>query len=80
MPAQKVKVKDTVGAGDTFFSAVLTYLYENEYLDNRTELVDINASDMEACLFFAVKAAAINCTREGANPPFRHEMKENEAS
>ncbi len=79
VPAHKVKVKDTVGAGDTFFSAVLTYLYENEYLNNRTELVDIKARDMEDCLFFASKAAAINCTREGASPPYRQEMEEKEA-
>jgi len=77
--AQKVNVKDTVGAGDTFFSAVLTYLYEHKYLDNRTELADFNPKEMEACLAFAVKAAAINCTREGANPPYRHEMEDNEA-
>ena len=79
VPAQNVKVKDTVGAGDTFFSAAITYLYEHKYLDNRAELADIDPKEMEACLAFASKAAAINCTREGANPPYRHEMEENEA-
>ena len=80
MPGQKVKVKDTVGAGDTFFSAALAFLYEKDFLDNRSRLAGINSKDLEACLAFATKAAAINCTREGADPPYRHEMYENEAS
>ena len=70
----KVLVKDTVGAGDTFFSAVLTYLFEHDLLNHREDIAQMTAAQLEACLAFAVKAAAINCTREGANPPFRHEM------
>mgnify|MGYP001382439302 CR=1 FL=1 len=70
----KVVVKDTVGAGDTFFSAVLTYLFEHGLLEHREDIAQMTASQLEDCLDFAVKAAAINCTREGANPPFRHEM------
>ena len=74
VPTQKVAVKDTVGAGDTFFSAVLTYLYEHHLLDSRQAIASIGSALLEGCLAFAVKAAAINCTREGANPPYRHEM------
>ena len=70
----KVTVKDTVGAGDTFFSAVLTYLFEHNLLEDRENIAQMTAAQLKACLAFAVKAAAINCTREGANPPFRHEM------
>ena len=74
VPAQPVQVKDTVGAGDTFFSALLTYLYENGYLTDRQAILNIPEADLRACLFFATKAAAINCTRDGADPPYRDEM------
>lgn len=74
VPTPKVEVKDTVGAGDTFFSAVLTYLYDNDLLDNRKAIAEMNSAQLTACVTFAVKAAAINCMREGANPPYRHEM------
>lgn len=74
VPTPKVAVKDTVGAGDTFFSAVLTYLYDNDLLENREAIAEMNSAQLTACITFGVKAAAINCTREGANPPYRHEM------
>jgi fructokinase len=76
VPAQMVMVKDTVGAGDTFFSAILTYLYENGYLTDRRAISNLPEEDLHACLSFATKAAAINCTRDGADPPYRHEMNQ----
>lgn len=74
--APKVQVEDTVGAGDTFFSAVLTYLYEKDLLKDRQKIRAMQTAELKACLAFASKAAAINCTRKGANPPYRHEMDE----
>ena len=74
VPARKVQVKDTVGAGDTFFSAALAYLYDHGLLDHKSSLAKMNLNCLEECLTFAGKAAAINCTREGANPPFKNEM------
>jgi fructokinase len=74
VPAPKIEVEDTVGAGDTFFSAVLTYLYETGLLKDRKKISAMSEKDLESCLAFASKAAAINCTRKGANPPYRHEM------
>jgi fructokinase len=74
VPAQMVHVKDTVGAGDTFFSAFLAYLYEKGYLTDRKALSNIPQAELQACLSFATRAAAINCTRDGADPPYRHEM------
>jgi fructokinase len=76
VPAMNVDVKDTVGAGDTFFAAVLTYLHEKGYLNQYSFIAQIPGSELEACLAFATKAAAINCTRDGADPPYRHEMDE----
>jgi fructokinase len=75
VPAQKITVKDTIGAGDSFFSAALAYLYDNEKLSHRTLVSQMTVDELEDCLIFASKAAAINCTREGANPPFRYEME-----
>lgn len=74
VPTPQVRVRDTVGAGDTFFAAVLTYLYEEELLEHGDKIAQMAPTQLENCLAFAVKAAAINCTREGANPPYRHEM------
>lgn len=75
VPALEVVVKDTVGAGDTFFAAVLTYLFEKNFLENRVTLQNMRADDLEKCLAFASKAAGINCTRAGADPPYRDEME-----
>ena len=74
VPAQIVQIRDTVGAGDTFFAGILTYLYENGYLASRSLISRIPSDALQACLTFAIKAAAINCTRDGADPPYRHEM------
>jgi len=75
VPAQKVEVKDTVGAGDTFFAAVLTYLFDHGILEDRSYILQMTEDDLSACLSFASKAAAINCTRDGADPPYRYEME-----
>lgn len=74
IPSQKIQVKDTVGAGDSFFSAALTWLYENGLLVNRLALMQTTQMQFTDCLSFASRAAAINCTREGANPPYKSEM------
>lgn len=74
VPVQKVAVKDTVGAGDTFFSAALAYLFDHEKLSHRSLISQMTADELEACLTFATKAAAINCTREGADPPHKNEI------
>ena len=76
VPAKKITVKDTIGAGDTFFSAALAYLFDHEKLSHRTLVSEMTAEELEVCLTFATKAAAINCTREGADPPYKNEMYE----
>ena len=68
------KISDTVGAGDTFMAALLTWLRNNSLLDNH----NVNALGenqlTEACTF-ACAAAAINCTRPGCSPPTLDEIK-----
>ena len=77
VPVPKVPVKDTVGAGDAYFSAVLAYLYDHGQLTDSSLISGMSTIDLKACMEFATKAAAINCTREGADPPYKHEMDSN---
>ncbi len=68
-----VPVVDTVGAGDTFQAALLTALAERGWL-NRQALRNLNAADVTAVLAFAAQAAAITCSRRGADLPRRAEL------
>ena len=70
VPVPTVEVSDTVGAGDTFGGSFLAYWLEHGL--GRQELADPDL--LEAAMTFAVRAAAINCTRAGAEPPTREEM------
>ena len=66
--AVKVKVADTVGAGDTV-GAVLVEAIVNDGLDSLT------GSRLEIMLKRAAKAAAITVSRVGANPPTSEELE-----
>jgi fructokinase len=63
-----VDVVDTVGAGDTFTAAFL----------HRVELRTggFDRDGLASALQFAVAAAALTCTREGAQPPALDEVEE----
>ncbi len=69
----KVVVSDTVGAGDAFTSGLLASL-DGAGLLEHTRLREISAGSLRACIAFANRAAAITCTRAGAQPPTRAEM------
>lgn len=71
--AEAVTVSDTVGAGDTFQAALLSYLSASG-LDSATDLVRVEASQLETLLRFATKAAAITCSRRGPDLPYRYEF------
>jgi fructokinase len=71
----KVTIADTVGAGDTFLAAALAYLQQEELLYQREQLRELTAEQLGACLDYAGRAAAINCSRQGANPPYKYEME-----
>ena len=68
-----VSVVDTVGAGDSFLAALLTALAERQLL-TRTALSSLSRPDLEAALNFATRAAAITCSRRGADLPRRAEL------
>lgn len=71
---ESVKVVDTVGAGDAFMSGLLAWLYERESLD-LAGLEALDEEDLAAALRFANRAAAITCSRRGADPPARDELR-----
>ncbi len=77
VPPVPVEVVDTVGAGDTFQAALLVALAEAELL-SRAALREIPLPALEAALRFAAQAAAITCSRRGADLPRRAELRENQ--
>lgn len=61
VPGHTVEVADTVGAGDTFMAGFLS-----RYV--------ANPSDVEGALRAGAGAAALVCTKQGANPPSSDEL------
>ena len=72
-PAVKVKVADTVGAGDTFTAGLLAALSQAKLL-NKTKLAAITETQLDAALNFAARAAAVTVSRPGADPPWAKEL------
>ncbi len=68
-----VTVVDTVGAGDTFQAAMLTALAERGAL-SAAALRGLGASELAEVLAFAARAAALTCSRRGADLPRRAEL------
>lgn len=73
VPAREVKTADTVGAGDTFQAALITFLTERE-LDHPSSLTTLSRETLTEMLEFAVAAAAVTCTRVGPDLPYRDEV------
>ncbi len=73
--APKVDVVDTIGAGDTFAAALSVGLLE-QGVERTLQLSELSDDDWRRTLHFAATAAALNCTREGADPPTRAELRQ----
>ena len=73
VPADRVDVVDTIGAGDTFNAGVLAKLSELGLLI-KDSLAAIDPEPMREALRFGARVAAITVSRAGANPPWRHEL------
>ncbi len=71
---RSVDVVDTVGAGDTFVAAMLVGLWDRG-ICSPAELTDhLDAADWSEIGSRAVVAAAITCSRPGADPPTAAEL------
>ena len=76
-PGRPVAVVDTIGAGDAFTSGLLAGLHRRGLLgpERRAQLTAIDRDTLAEVLDEAVVAAAITCTRRGANPPSASELR-----
>lgn len=70
--APKVKVADTVGAGDSFMSALLSAMDRDGALGAAASAPTVDR--LGAWLSFAATASAITCTRRGSDPPSLEEV------
>ncbi|SFN77569.1 fructokinase [Pseudonocardia ammonioxydans] len=76
LPGRPIDVVDTVGAGDSFSAALLAGLHRRGLLGAaaREDLYRIDRESLDGVLGEAVTAAAITCSRHGADPPTRAEL------
>lgn len=65
-----VTVADTIGAGDTFGAGLSVALLERG-VEQPAQLAGLADALWSGVLRFAATAAALNCTREGCDPPTR---------
>lgn len=72
-PGRKVDVVDTVGAGDTFIASILASLWDAEITD-RSSLAYVNLDFWHEVGARAVGAAALTCSRAGADTPRRVDL------
>ena len=70
VPAPRVAVVDTVGAGDTFNAGLLAGLHRAGSLAKAPPPADA----LRAALALGVAAAAVTVSRAGANPPWASEL------
>jgi fructokinase len=68
VPGVKIEVADTVGAGDTVGAIIVEAMIEKGILNLTDEV-------LRATLHRAAVAAGITCSRKGAQPPYKHELK-----
>lgn len=68
VPASPAAVADTLGAGDSFQAAMLAWLERQDALQG-AEAAALDSDALQAMLGFAARAAAITCSRRGADLP-----------
>ncbi|MFH8292240.1 carbohydrate kinase [Streptomyces sp. NPDC018059] len=73
VPGEPVDVVDTIGAGDTVNAALLHGLAARDALSAEA-LAALDEDGWTAVLRFAARAAAITCSRAGAEPPYAAEL------
>ncbi|MFS0885464.1 carbohydrate kinase family protein [Aeromicrobium sp. 179-A 4D2 NHS] len=70
VPVPRVGVADTIGAGDTWMGTLLAELLRRDW-QSRTAFTSDELRELGEA---AAAAAAINVSRPGADPPWRHEL------
>jgi fructokinase len=76
--APRITPVDTVGAGDTFQAAMLAHLAETGQL-TPAALGSMDKPALTRLLDFAARAAALTCSRRGADMPRRAELPPSES-
>ncbi|TVT88186.1 carbohydrate kinase [Pseudomonas sp. RGB] len=71
--AVKVVIADTVGAGDTFQAALIAWLTEQQ-LDSVEGLQQLSREQIDSMLDFAIRAAALTCSKTGPDLPYRAQL------
>ena len=74
VPTVSIPLVDSVGAGDAFHGALLSWLQMKKKM-SRSAIVNLQENELHDAIFFANKAAAIVCSRRGADPPSRKEVE-----
>lgn len=73
VPGERVDVVDTIGAGDTVNAALLHGLSRQDAL-SPAGIAGLGGDDWSRLLRFAARAAAVTCSRAGAEPPYATEL------
>jgi fructokinase len=68
VPGVKIEVADTVGAGDTVGAIIVEAIVQKG-------LMGLTGDVLKSTLHRAAFAAGITCSRKGAQPPYKHELK-----
>ncbi len=74
VPGERVDVVDTIGAGDTVNAALLHGLAARDALSAEAS-AGLGAAGWRDVLRFAARAAAVTCSRPGAEPPYAAELR-----
>ncbi len=76
VPAPRVTVADTVGAGDSFMAALISGIADRgmDGAAERERLRSLTSEDLEELLRECATAAAVTVSRHGAQPPRRSEL------
>jgi fructokinase len=70
VPPADVRVVDTIGAGDSFMAAMLAWCATYDW----PAAGELDATELTDLALYASSAAAITCSRPGADPPRTAEL------